>query len=404
MNIHRSFSILHFLPIIVILCLIPHLLDTPIVFLALNLLTIILFYIFDLKLIKLPYTLIKFILTLLIIILIPINFGFHFTQNIAIVLLTSMSCLKLLEIQNYQDKRNIFIVLFLGYFLVATYFLNSQSLVISLYAILIIFVLTLNLGIFSRVPLTTTPLLPLIRLIAKLAITAIPLTIILFLFFPRIPGPLWTLPSDDNRGTTGISGEMYPGSVNSISESNEIAFRIDFQSTVPAADKLYWRGPVLSKTDGLSWQQHPLHEKPLKAKFEQTILNPKDYVEYKVTLEPQKQKWIYTLEMGQRISSNFLKRPYLSRDMQFLVKHKISQVVQYQAYSATTFYFDLVDPLDISLALQYPGGSNPKTFALGTQWKKQISNKQEIIDKALDLFRFKDFYYTRTPPLGCGFF
>jgi len=399
MNILGSLSLLHFLPLLVLLCLLPHWSNTPIVFIGLNLICLVLFYILDFKLLKLPQTIIKFLLTLFVILLIPSNFGFHFTQNIAIVLLTSMSCLKLLEIHNYHDKRNIYIVLFLCYFLVSTYFLNSQSLLTTIYAIVLFFIITLSMAIFSRAPLTTIPLLALLRLIGKLAISAIPLTIVLFLFFPRIPGPLWTLPSDDSSGTTGISGDMYPGSVNSISESNEIAFRIDFHSPVPAADKLYWRGPVLTKTDGFSWQQNPLHDKPLKEDFNDIILNPDDYVSYSVTLEPQKQKWLFTLEMAKKISSSFLKRPYLSHDMQLLVKHKISQVVQYKASSATTFYFQQLDPLDISLALQYPGGNNPKTFKLGSQWKKQFTDKEIIIEKALNMFRHNDFYYTRTPPI-----
>jgi len=399
MKILRSFSLLHFLPIVVVLSLAPHINNIPIPFIILNLFTISLFYIADLKLLNLPATLIKVILTFLAIILVPLNFGFHFTQNIATVLLSAMICLKLLEVKNYRDKRNIFIILFLGYFLVCTYFLNSQSLLISLYGLFLIFLITLNLAIYSRAPLTTIPIIPILSIIGKLALFAIPLTIILFLFFPRVPGPLWTLPSDDSSGTTGLSGEMYPGSVNNISESNEIAFRIDFDNIIPNANKLYWRGPVLTRTDGLSWQQSPIHDKPLGSSYKNIITNPNDYVSYTITLEPQKQPWVFTLEMPESLSSNFLKKPYLSKDLQYVVKHKISQVVQYRARSATSFYFAQHDPVEISLALRFPGGSNSKTFILGSKWKKEIKDKNRIIEKALDMFRYDDFYYTRTPPL-----
>jgi len=192
---------------------------------------------------------------------------------------------------------------------------------------------------------------------------------------------------------------MYPGSINNISESNEIAFRIDFNGPVPSADKLYWRGPVLNRTDGLSWQQSPIHDKKLDHQFDHIVTDRTDSTSYKITLEPQKQPWIFTLEMPEHVRSNFLKKPFLTRDLQFRVKHKISQVIQYQVRSSSSFKFWSQEPLEIALASQFPGGSNPRTFKLGSQWKKEIKDKKKIIEKALDMFRFNDFYYTRTPPL-----
>jgi transglutaminase-like putative cysteine protease len=258
--------------------------------------------------------------------------------------------------------------------------------------------------IYSRVAiaLPLKNILPLVKVNFKMAILAIPLTIVLFLLFPRIPGPLWSLPNLTNQSTTGLSDTMFPGSVNQLSNSTEIVFRIDFKGNIPTASKLYWRGPVLSKTDGFLWEKSQYSDKKLKQNFSTIIQNISQPIEYTISLEPQKQNWLFSLEMPKIVSSQFVKDAYLSQDMQYLVKDTISQVVQYQVLSYTSFIFSANNPinkLEVQQALEYPLAANPKTWQLGQQWKKQISNPQKIIDKGLHYFIEKDFYYTRNPDL-----
>jgi len=45
--------------------------------------------------------------------------------------------------------------------------------------------------------------------------------------------------------------------------------------------------------------------------------------------------------------------------------------------------------------LELPPGKNPKTRALGSQWRSQYSSDKEIIDAALDLYS-RDFSYTHS--------
>ena len=45
---------------------------------------------------------------------------------------------------------------------------------------------------------------------------AIPVMLILFVLFPRIPGPLWGLPKDAYEGRTGLSEEMAPGTISAL--------------------------------------------------------------------------------------------------------------------------------------------------------------------------------------------
>ena len=55
-----------------------------------------------------------------------------------------------------------------------------------------------------------TALAPL-RLAGRMVLLAIPVMLILFVLFPRIPGPLWGLPKDAYKGRTGLSDQMDAG-------------------------------------------------------------------------------------------------------------------------------------------------------------------------------------------------
>ena len=58
--------------------------------------------------------------------------------------------------------------------------------------------------------------------------------VLFFLFFPRIQGPLWALPQAAGGGVSGLSDEMSPGSLSSLSLSDAVAFRVEFSTPPPA--------------------------------------------------------------------------------------------------------------------------------------------------------------------------
>ncbi len=355
----------------------------------------------------------KFILMGLNLLLMIKIYGFHLTQDISIALLISMLCLKILEIKNENDTRNIIFIIYLQFFLTACSFLSSQSLGNTLYAIFIVLFLSLLMMLNSNPLLLKnnhkrgfkTKLL--IKTTLKISALAVPITLVLFILFPRIPGPLWTLPNLASSGTTGLSDSMSPGSINNLSDSAEIVFRINFAGNIPKASELYWRGPILTQTDGFFWTQEKIKQGQARKKPADTFLdkiqNEKQLINYTITLEPQKQKWLFTLEMPKSVSSQFVRDAYLSKDMQFLVKHPISRVVQYQASSYLSFNFTSNNKNELTKAKRYPLASNPKTLQLGKKWR-QLANKIgsddfTIVNKGLNYFIEQDFYYTRKPPI-----
>jgi protein-glutamine gamma-glutamyltransferase len=64
---------------------------------------------------------------------------------------------------------------------------------------------------------------------------AVPVALVLFLLFPRVPGPFWALPARGNAGITGLSDEMSPGTISQLIHSDEVVFRVAFDGPDPAA-------------------------------------------------------------------------------------------------------------------------------------------------------------------------
>ncbi len=121
-------------------------------------------------------------------------------------------------------------------------------------------------------------------------VQGVPLAAMLFVLFPRISGPLWGLPAD-HAARTGLSERMAPGLISALTLSDEVAFRVDFQGSVPPPWMRYWRGPVLSVFDGREWTMGRRHlDGTLTRSTGRTVA-------YTVTLEPHWQPWLFALDL-----------------------------------------------------------------------------------------------------------
>jgi len=385
------------LPVLLFITLIPHLMTTPVI-ITLYIITILLWFsLHTLSIIALPGQWFRFLMIVFALAILIGNYGIVFSQKASISLLAIMVCLKCLEIKNEQDRRNIFPVIFLGYFILVTHFLHSQDIILGIFALVNTLLLTLMLMTFNRKPQCAMAFKDSLYLLAHLFIKAVPIAIVLFLFFPRVPGPLWSLPADGQTGSTGLSDKMYPGSVTELVDSDEIAFRIDFYDKIPNVDKLYWRGPVLTKTDGFLWSQKK--HKALQQPFSEVVKNSMDAVSYTITLEPHQQKWLFALEMPVKVEGDTIKGFYYNNDLQLLNKNNIVQLTQYHVTSMTQFYLTPTTTGELKSALLYPEFSNPRTYKLGKQWRQSVQDKKQIVAKGLNYFKNNPFYYTKRPEI-----
>jgi len=112
-----------------------------------------------------------------------------FSLEAAASLLILAFALKLIEM---KSRRDAYLVIFLGYFVIATQFLFDQSITIAAYQVLALMLVTAALVGLNQLATRVRPLESL-RVAALLVAQALPLTVVLFLLFPRV-APLWTVP------------------------------------------------------------------------------------------------------------------------------------------------------------------------------------------------------------------
>lgn len=309
-------------------------------------------------------------------------------RDASVSLLIIMLALKLMET---RSKRDFMLVIFIGYFVAITAFLFDQSMLTGAMLVPSVLALTMTLIGISHHNGTLNWRFK-ARLARNLLLQSLPLMLLLFVLFPRIPGPLWGVPKDAYEGMTGLSDSMEPGNISKLSQSGKIAFRVEFQDKIPPNHALYWRGPVLWHYDGRKWSMAS-PELPIGP---ESLMLQGEPVPYTVTLEPHNRNWLLMLEMPAALPENAVQ----TRDLQVLSKRPVRSRMRYAG--AAHFNYTLAESLPErtrELSLQIHDNDNPKTAALAKRWQEEGKSPQQIVEAALTMFRNEQFFYTLTPPL-----
>ncbi len=158
----------------------------------------------------------------------------------AAIMLVLLS-LKVLETKSSRDFR---VLALLGYFLCVMALFFSQDLPMCLYVGLVFVVITaalVHLHLASWHP--RNQIVPAARLSLTLLAQSLPLTVLLFLLFPRFEGVFRFQLGTPHFNNEGMSDEMKPGTISSIAISNDIAFRVDFLGgAIPSPTMMYLAG------------------------------------------------------------------------------------------------------------------------------------------------------------------
>ena len=308
-------------------------------------------------------------------------------RDAGLALLTVMASFKLLESRNHRD---LLILIFLCYFLIATHFLFSQSILTATLMFATLIIITTTLVTINQRDDSIT-LVTRLKVSMRLIGMAIPLMLILFILVPRIPGPLWGLTDEQRGGITGLSDTMSPGKISDLIRSNEVAFRVDFKTDVPAQQNLYWRGPVMAMFNGRSWYQS--RRKAIN-RFDLTVFEAA--TEYTITLEPNGERWLLALDIPMQLVND----SFMTADFQLTSNKPINDLRRYSLESRLKYQVgrdELSDYLD--LTRDYPADKNPRTIALGQELARQYGNPEDIIRHVLTMFREQEYIYTLKPPI-----
>ena len=229
------------------------------------------------------------------------------------------------------------------------------------------------------------------RQVGRMCLYSMPFLVLLFILFPRIPGPLWSISEgSDNQAQSGITENLKIGGITNLVLSDKVAFRATFTGENPKSSELYWRGPVLwlARGDG-SWG-------PANSRKDRRIgFTPiADPVSYTMTMEPGQGRWLFALGLP---AQPLAKGTTMTSDLQLRAKNKIQTRQLYQLQSYLQYTTKEYQPWLLQLATQLPPGKHPKTRALAKQWLDQGLTPQQMMDNALGMFN-QSFNYSLTPP------
>lgn len=315
------------------------------------------------------------------------QYGTLLGRDAGVALLSLMLAFKLMEMRTLRDTM---LVVFLGYFLVITNLFYSQEILLALYLLVAVWMLTATLLELTHPDNQARHTL---RYAGQLLLQSLPVMLVLFLLFPRISGPLWGLPKDAVSGTTGLSDRMEPGSISQLSQSNAVAFRVEFDEAIPPSPLRYWRGPIFWYTDGRRWQPRPL---PSLANQEPVTYQARGTpIHYTVTLEPHQQRWLFAMDLPVEVET----AQRITRDFQVLADRMIRDVRRYRAASYSNYTTPAPSLQERQDALQLPRNLSHRVDQLAKQWQRQSDNPRDVVQLALHYFRDQPFVYTLNPPL-----
>ncbi|MDO9074095.1 MAG: transglutaminaseTgpA domain-containing protein [Rubrivivax sp.] len=324
-------------------------------------------------------------------------------KEAGITMLVVLMALKTLEL---RARRDALVVFFLGFFLVLTHFLYSQSLGTGLWMLVAVWGLLTALTL-AHMPVGRPPLLRAGAVAARAAALGLPAMVMLFLLFPRI-GPLWGLPQDA-QGRTGLSGSLRLGGVASIAEDDSIALRLRFFGPVPPPELMYFRGPVLASFDGREWTRGRSGFPPeLRPPLNLALAG--EPLRYEMTLEPSRLPLLPLLEMtpdradaapdlpGWRVTQRPDGQWQLDRPLHERVRVQASAWLQHR-HGPREDVFGLRDFVDL------PPGANPRTLQWAVDLRRQRglqdADARTLAGAVLQHIRSGEYTYTLEPgPYG----
>nr|WP_299038163.1 DUF3488 and transglutaminase-like domain-containing protein [uncultured Psychrobacter sp.] len=328
-----------------------------------------------------------------------LTYGAAFGLDMGVGFLVLCLVSKLWEL---YKRRDAYVVLNLSLFVIAGLFLLDQGLVTTLQAVAATIIVLLAFITLNDDSNTSGD--GRMRTLGVLGVSALPLLVVLFLFFPRLP-PLWSVQLSSNQATTGVSDSMSPGDIASLSQSTELAFRVEFTQARPAQSELYWRGLVFSDFDGVTWrpnrrvqqQWQPGRQPPnWLARSLATANNKTEPKSYEITLEPTQQQWLFGLDYP--LPQN--KDTRLTSDFTLIKEEPVSEQLRYEVLRYAPMQIDpILDEVSRAANLTLPSAGNLQTQNLAKQLFAQSGSDPERYIQAIQRWiNQTEFRYTLSPP------
>ena len=323
------------------------------------------------------------------------GFGVYFSRGgligleAGVVLLIAAFILKLVEMRTRRDG---LVLVFLGFFAVATSYLFEDSLVAGAYSLLPVIALLAAMIGLQQSHLGGRPW-PTLRLAGSLLLQALPIMLVLFVLFPRL-GPLWSVPQPRERAVSGLADSMAPGDIAELSRSGALAFRASFDGPIPERDRLYWRAVTFERFDGRRWSQSLASQLPQPPQWQPAG----ELLSYSIVMQPSGRPWLYALDVPQvengavRMMADFhLER---ARPVDKPLLYELSSWPDALREAGTA-------PASLERSLRLPDDGNARSRAWATELRRSHQNPDAVVQALLRHFNREPYSYTLKPsPVG----
>ncbi|AGA89498.1 transglutaminase-like enzyme, predicted cysteine protease [Thioflavicoccus mobilis 8321] len=306
-------------------------------------------------------------------------------------------------------RRDYLLLIFAAVILAAVGTLYWENMLNMLHIFLVVFLLAISL-MALHLDASKSTLKFLLSRTGLIFALALPLMLLLFLFFPRIPGPLWDvglafgLPikamMDRGDAEFGKMTSLQPGGISRATNENQNVLIAEFDGAVPFKSQLYWRGPVFWEFDGQNWNlpedwdnRSRLLSRAIKSKarWDREVREKKDPVRYTLRVMPNGGRWLYGLEMPAEGGPEV----FISNEFQLLSVRRIDdhepklQTSAYLTYSAGA---SLTEE-QRTRGLSWPEGQNPRLRALGRALREHHSTTTDLLYEIYATLRRGDYTF-----------
>ena len=312
-----------------------------------------------------------------------------------VTMVVVLMALKTLEL---RARRDAFVVFFLGFFIVLTHFLYSQSLLVALAMLVSVWGLLTAL-VLVHMPVGQPSLRQASTLAARTALWGAPLMALMFVLFPRI-GPLWGVPND-GLARTGLSNTMRMGSVAELARDDSVALRVRFEGPPPPPSAMYFRGPVLSRFDGAEWRIANYETfAALRAASELRVRGAP--VRYEMTLEPLRITSLPLLEATGEAPVIEGYRTFSLPDLQWVTERPVIERLRFKAVAWTQFsHGPQASTPGLRDWVELPPDYNPRALAWAAAMRRQpafaTAGPRVLAAALMNHIRTQGYSYTVAP-------
>ncbi|RYZ63234.1 MAG: DUF3488 domain-containing protein, partial [Proteobacteria bacterium] len=279
----------------------------------------------------------------------------------ASALLVTLASAKLLETNRYRDAM---FVIFTAFFLLMAHLLNSQSLFSTVFMALDVLLITTLMFQLHKQERRKSPRA--FRPVMKMLALAIPVWVFLFIAFPRFSTGIYRLSTPNSAG--GFSENLDPGEI----------FRVNFSGDIPQMEELYWRGSILTVSNGLQWT------KPTKQTWGPDSFLPqqnlKEVSDYQLFLEPRFRTWLFALDYPKAVSIPQKLQGYGARERRgqiFETSRPITSRISYSGTAASLAPLQRLLEDDREELLELPENLDPRITATAESWVKEAQAMQD---------------------------